>query len=500
MKHARKTVLVLFSVLFATAICAADDAWQVLFNGKDLTGWRSNVDPESFSVADGAIRVNATTAKSAHLFFVGDLKDGVVRFKDFELELSARSEPNSNSGVFIHTDMTTRNKHLHLAKGYEIQLNSSKRERRKTGSLYAVVDLDTSPVNESKWFRVHIAVRGKRITVKLNDKQVVDYTESANVKRPPNRAGRLLGPDGGAIALQAHDPKSIFYFKDIRIRRLAETSEAGTAKGPAGGAKSVFRKDNLVAWCIVPFDAKKRTPKQRAEMLKRLGISKLAYDWRAEHVPTFEAEILQAKANGVTFFAFWGTHEGAFELFARHGLRPQIWQTLRSPRQPTQARKVAAAAKQLAPLVARTRKLGFKLGLYNHGGWGGEPQNLVAVCKHLRDRGGGADHVGIVYNLHHGHGHIKDFARCLAAMKPYLLCLNLNGMNDSARPKILPLGQGTHDRALLKIIHDSGYAGPVGILDHRADVDAEQALGQNLAGLKKLLGQLGRTQPAKTSR
>ena len=50
-----------------------------------------------------------------------------------------------------------------------------------------------------------------------------------------------------------------------------------------------------------------------------------------------------------------------------------------------------------------------KLGLYNHGGWGGEPENLVAVCKVLREQHK-ADHVGIVYNLHHGHGHIDDFA------------------------------------------------------------------------------------------
>ena len=30
--------------------------------------------------------------------------------------------------------MTTRDKALHLAKGYEIQLNSSAKEKRKTGS------------------------------------------------------------------------------------------------------------------------------------------------------------------------------------------------------------------------------------------------------------------------------------------------------------------------------------------------------------------------------
>ena len=174
---------------------------------------------ESFSVVDGAIRVKATK-ESAHLFYVGDLKEGFVRYKNFELEATCRSEPDSNSGVFIHTDMTTRDKALHLAKGYEIQLNSSEREKRKTGSLYAVVDLDKSPVDESQWFRVRITVRGQRITVHLNDQQATDYTEQPGVQRPAERAGRLLSRDGGGIALQAHDPKSVFYFKDIRIKCL----------------------------------------------------------------------------------------------------------------------------------------------------------------------------------------------------------------------------------------------------------------------------------------
>ena len=74
-------------------------------------------------------------------------------------------------------------------------------------------------------------------------------------------------------------------------------------------------------------------------------------------------------------------------------------------------------------------------------------------------------------------------------MQPYLLCLNLNGMNDGAKPKILPLGQGQHDKNLLRIIRRSGYEGPIGILDHRSDTDAKVALQQNLDGLKKLLSE-----------
>src|SRR5688572_4295065 len=134
----------LFSCLFAMLgvfvslpPAGAAEAWRTLFNGNDLSGWRANVYPDSWSVVDGAIRARATK-ESSHLFFVGERSEGFERFKDFELEVVARSEPNSNGGIFIHTDYATQTPALRLSKGYEIQLNSSERERRKTGSLYAI--------------------------------------------------------------------------------------------------------------------------------------------------------------------------------------------------------------------------------------------------------------------------------------------------------------------------------------------------------------------------
>ena len=225
-------------------------------------------------------------------------------------------------------------------------------------------------------------------------------------------------------------------------------------------------------------------------MLQRLGIKRVAYDWRQKHVPTFEEEILQYKKHGLEYFAFWSWHPDMAPLIKKHGIRPQIWITVPSPNAPTQEARVEAAAKALLPLVETTRKLGCKLGLYNHGGWGGEPENLAAVAKWLRTNAK-ADHVGIVYNFHHGHGHIRDFAEALDTMKPYLLCLNLNGMNDGANPKIVPVGMGRHERAMLKIVKGSGYAGPIGILDHRGNLDAEESLQENLEGMKKVLKQIG---------
>ena len=265
----------------------------------------------------------------------------------------------------------------------------------------------------------------------------------------------------------------------------------------ASEAPSLFERKNIVAWCIVPFDSSKRGPAERAEMVRQLGITKVAYDWRGEHVPQFEQEILEYKKRGLEYFAFWSVHDEAFRLFEKYRLNPQIWILATSPAGTlTREQQVKEAATKLLPLVERTRKLGSQLGLYNHGGWGGEPENLIAVCEYLRQQHG-ATHVGIVYNQHHGHSHVDRFAQAMAAMKPYLLCLNLNGLTrdgDKRGMKIQPVGQGELDLPMMKIIAASGYRGPIGIIGHTND-DVELRLRDNLEGLDWLVPQLS-GQPA----
>jgi len=288
---------------------------------------------------------------------------------------------------------------------------------------------------------------------------------------------------------------AFLYLATSSVGMLNAAEEKSKAVDPAT-CDALFGHNNLVAWCIVPFDAKKRGPQARAEMLNRLGISKLAYDWRDEHVPTFEEEILQTKKHGIEMVAFWGMHNNFVPLVHKYGLKPQFWVIASSPQNGTNEGKVAQAAENLMPIVNQTRELGCKLALYNHGGWSGEPDNMIAVVKYLRERKK-ADHVGIVYNLHHGHGHLADFPEALARMKLYLNCINLNGMildGEAKGKKILPLGQGDLDLSLLKTIVVSGYRGPIGILNH-TDADAEGRLHDNLDGLDWLVAQL-KGQPA----
>jgi hypothetical protein len=79
-------------------------------------------------------------------------------------------------------------------------------------------------------------------------------------------------------------------------------------------------------------------------------------------------------------------------------------------------------------------------------------------------------------------------------MQPHVLAVNLNGMvRDGERVgrKIVTLGEGDEELALMRVIHASGWRGLVGILDHQPEVDAEVALRANLAGLRRLVESLG---------
>jgi sugar phosphate isomerase/epimerase len=260
---------------------------------------------------------------------------------------------------------------------------------------------------------------------------------------------------------------------------------------PAARASNddLFARKNLVAWCIVPFDAKRRTPEQRAEMLQRLGIRRFAYDWRDEHLPTFDAELQELKKRDIELTAVWfpGVLNDQARLLLdgirRHKLKTQLWVTLG-------VNDVQAGVDAITPIAREAAKLDCKVALYNHGGWFGEPENQLAIIDRLKSDG--ITNVGVVYNLHHGHAHLDRFAELLAKMKPHLLALNLNGMvkdGEATGKKILPIGQGDLDLSLLKTIKASGYDGPIGILNH-TDEDAEARLRANIDGLERLMKQL----------
>jgi glucose/arabinose dehydrogenase len=268
-------------------------------------------------------------------------------------------------------------------------------------------------------------------------------------------------------------------------------------------SSGIFSRTNLVAWCIVPFDAKKRGPEERAAMLEGLGIHRLAYDWRAEHIPTFDAEVAALQRHHIELTAWWfpaalnDEANAILDCLRRHRLNPQLWVTMGTEPEPDPKRlgeKLAGAVETLKPICAAAGALGSSVGLYNHLGWFGEPASQIAIIQRLR--AAGHTNVGMVYNFHHGHAHIDRFPELLWLMQPYLLTINLNGMifeGDQKGKKIIPLGTGDEELAMLRALRDSGYRGPVGVIGHTED-DAEWKLQQELNGLERLVPELD--QPA----
>jgi hypothetical protein len=184
--------------------------WQPLFDGKTLNNWKVGNNAGTFSIEDGAIAVNGPVA---HLYYDGDINDHI--FKNFEFKADVMTTPGSNSGIYFHTAYQQGG---WPKKGYEVQVNNSHTDWRRTGSLYNIQDVKETYVKDNEWYTEYIKVEGKRITIKINDKTVVDYTEPSDLKRNGGDSIRRLS--SGTFALQGHDPKSTVYYKNIMVKGL----------------------------------------------------------------------------------------------------------------------------------------------------------------------------------------------------------------------------------------------------------------------------------------
>lgn len=200
---------VTFCMLILLSFCAfaqtpQSDGWINLFDGKTFAGWKASENPSTFTISDGVITV---FGERAHLFYMGDVNNHT--FKSFEFKAKVMTTPGSNSGMFIHTAWQEEG---WPSKGYEVQVNATHTDWRKTSSLYGVQDVKEAPNKDNEWFTHHIIVQGKKITIKVNDKIINEYTEGET-------GGRL---SSGTFALQGHDPKSKVYYKDIMVKILPD--------------------------------------------------------------------------------------------------------------------------------------------------------------------------------------------------------------------------------------------------------------------------------------
>ena len=205
MKSIATLTLALFS--FA-ALAQTEEGFTQIFDGKTFAGWKTAGEhTNTWSIADGALMAHGDRC---HLFYVGDEKP----FKNFELKVDVKTEPKSNGGIYFHTHYQASG---WPTNGFECQVNVSHGDWKKTGSLYDVANLGNTPAKDNEWWTQTITVQGSKVTVKINDVLVLEYTEPPGA-RPGKSFTRKLAE--GTFALQAHDPKSVVRYKNLRVKRL----------------------------------------------------------------------------------------------------------------------------------------------------------------------------------------------------------------------------------------------------------------------------------------
>ena len=215
------TGAVLVAVMSVSMAMAADEAktektegdgWVSLFDGKTLAGWKANENDEGFIVEDGAIKVGGPRN---HLFYVGTDEQPYKPFKNFIFECDLMTRPNANSGLYIHTQFQPEGWPHH---GYEIQINNSHSDLKRSTSIYDVQNvMNDSPAKDNEWYKMTVIVQDRCIVIKVNGKIVNAYTEPVG-KEPGKDFTRILTE--GTFAFQAHDPGSVAFVKNIRVKRL----------------------------------------------------------------------------------------------------------------------------------------------------------------------------------------------------------------------------------------------------------------------------------------
>jgi hypothetical protein len=202
-----------YGVLLLTGVCmlmagchTAPPAagWQPLFDGRSLEGWRASENKETFTVRDGIITARGPRS---HLFYVGPVNN--ANFTNFEIKVDVMTEIGSNCGIYFHTEYQEEG---WPAKGFEVQVNNTHTDPKKTGSLYGIKDCNhVSRAFDYEWFTEHIIVQGTRVTIRVNGHTVVEWTQ-------PEDSPRKLS--SGTFALQGHDPASVVHFRNILVRPL----------------------------------------------------------------------------------------------------------------------------------------------------------------------------------------------------------------------------------------------------------------------------------------
>jgi hypothetical protein len=160
-----------------------------LFNGRDLTGWRLTDARRAngWSVADGVLMNRPTQIEGRPHRFYGNLRTDAV-FEDFNLQLEVRTQPGSNSGIYLRGI-------------YEVQVSESygqKPDSHNMGALYSrITPAVAAEKPPGEWQTFDITLVDRHLTVVLNGTRIID-------NQP------ILGVTGGALTADEFKPGPIY--------------------------------------------------------------------------------------------------------------------------------------------------------------------------------------------------------------------------------------------------------------------------------------------------
>jgi len=187
-----------------------DAGFVQLFNGKDLTGWKTHPkDKAKWEVKDGAI---VGTGPAGHLYTErGD-------YENVHFRIEAKISDKGNSGQYIRATFTNG-----FPPGYEAQINSTHGDKIRTGSLYPdgrdkytdeekkkMVILDQL-VKPDEWFTQEVIGVGNHIIIMVNGKKTVDFVDEKNRHKK------------GHLAIQQHNDGSVITVRKAEVKELPAT-------------------------------------------------------------------------------------------------------------------------------------------------------------------------------------------------------------------------------------------------------------------------------------
>jgi hypothetical protein len=161
----------------------------VLFNGKDLSGWRliNEKQTNGFKVVDGVLVNDPVQTEGAPHISYGNLRTD-QEFEDFNLKLEVNVPEGNNSGVY-------------LRGMYEIQVvDSYKKELdpHNMGAVYSrITPSEAAEKPAGEWQTLDITLCQRHATVLLNGVKIID-------DQP------IYGPTGGAIKSDVFAPGPIY--------------------------------------------------------------------------------------------------------------------------------------------------------------------------------------------------------------------------------------------------------------------------------------------------